>query len=46
MPASLDSQFAALEPPFGEPDVLEVSAEADLDTMILQLAAHLSGARS
>jgi gluconokinase len=43
MPASLvDSQFAALEPPSGEPDVLEVSAEADLNTMIPPLAARLS----
>jgi gluconokinase len=42
MPASLvDSQFAALEPPDGETDVIAISAEADLDTAIPQLAERL-----
>ena len=42
MPASLvDSQFAALEPPTGEPDVVELSAEADLAAEIPPLAARL-----
>jgi gluconokinase len=42
MPASLvDSQFAALEPPRDEPDVVAVSAEADLATAIPALAAQL-----
>ena len=42
MPASLvDSQFAALEPPRGEADVVELSADADLDAAIPELAAML-----
>jgi len=42
MPASLvDSQFAALEPPRDEPDVIELSAEADLTTAIPALAKRL-----
>ena len=45
LPASLvDSQFAALEPPWGECDVIEVSAEANLERMIPRLAARLAGA--
>jgi gluconokinase len=44
MPASLvDSQFAALEPPRDEPDVVELSAEADLAAAIPPLAARLQG---
>ena len=44
MPASLiDSQFAALEPPRDEPDVVELSAEADLAKTIPSLAARLGG---
>ena len=43
MPASLvESQFAALEPPEGEADVITVSADADLDTEIPALAARLA----
>ena len=42
MPASLvDSQFATLEPPRDEPDVIELSAEADLATAIPALAKRL-----
>jgi gluconokinase len=42
MPASLvDSQFAALEPPNGEPDVIATPADADLDAEIPRLAARL-----
>jgi gluconokinase len=42
MPASLvDSQFAALEPPTGESDVIELSADADLATAIPALAERL-----
>ena len=42
MPASLvDSQFAALEPPTGEPDVIAISADADLAAAIPPLAARL-----
>jgi len=45
MPATLmASQFAALEPPQDEPDVVEVSAEADLETIIPQLVARLGAA--
>jgi gluconokinase len=44
MPASLvDSQFAALEPPDGEADVIAISAEADLAAAIPQLALRLRG---
>jgi gluconokinase len=44
MPASLiDSQFAALEPPEGEADVIEASAESELDALIPLVAARLSG---
>ena len=47
MPASLvDSQFAALEPPKGEDDVVAMPADADLDTMIPQTVAHLAGGSS
>ena len=43
MPASLvDSQFATLEPPHGEADVVEISAEADLAVAIPALAARLA----
>jgi gluconokinase len=42
MPASLvDSQFASLEPPTGEPDVIATPADADLDAEIPRLAARL-----
>lgn len=42
MPASLvDSQFAALEPPKGEADVIEFAADSDLATAIPRLAAEL-----
>jgi carbohydrate kinase (thermoresistant glucokinase family) len=42
MPASLvDSQFAALEPPEGEADVIAISAEADLAVAIPLLAERL-----
>ena len=44
MPAALvDSQFAALEPPAGEPDAIEVSAAGDLAAAIPRLAARLGG---
>jgi gluconokinase len=47
MPASLvASQFAALEPPAAEPDVFEVSAEADLQRAIPRLVALLGGVRA
>jgi carbohydrate kinase (thermoresistant glucokinase family) len=43
MPASLvDSQFAALEPPDGEPGVIATPADADLDATIPALAARLA----
>jgi len=43
MPASLvDSQFAALEPPDGEPDVIVLAADADLRAAIPKLADELS----
>jgi gluconokinase len=43
MPASLvDSQFAALEPPDGETDVITMPAEADLASAIPKLAAELT----
>jgi gluconokinase len=46
MPASLvDSQFSALEPPEGEPDVLTLSAEGDL-SKINQLAQKIKGGRA
>ena len=42
MPASLiDSQFATLEPPRDEPDVIPVSAGADLATAVPSMAARL-----
>ena len=44
MPASLvDSQFATLEAPDGEPDVVVTPADADLDAEIPRLAAELKG---
>jgi len=44
MPASLvDSQFATLEPPDGERDVVAMPADADLDAAIPKLAAELMG---
>jgi gluconokinase len=44
MPASLvDSQFATLEPPDGEPDVVVMPADAELDAAIPKLAAELTG---
>jgi len=43
MPASLvDSQFAALEPPRGEADVIEVLAETDVAALIPLLVLRLS----
>jgi gluconokinase len=46
MPASLvDSQFAALEPPRDEPDVITISAHADLDEEIPRLAERLREGR-
>jgi gluconokinase len=43
MPASLvDSQFAALEPPDGETDVVAMAADADLASAIPKLAAELA----
>ena len=45
MPASLvDSQFAALERPTGEPDVITAPPEARLPASIATLAAQLGGA--
>jgi len=42
MPASLvDSQFATLEAPRDEPDVIEVSAERPLDSLVAELTARL-----
>jgi gluconokinase len=42
MPASLvDSQFAALEPPEGEADVITTSADADLDAEIPRLVERI-----
>ncbi len=42
MPASLvDSQFATLEPPRGEGDVIEIDAGSDLATSVPHLAARL-----
>jgi len=46
MPASLvDSQFAALEPPRDEPDVITISAHAELDAEIPRLAERLREGR-
>ena len=43
MPASLvDSQFAALEPPVRETDVITAAADADLDAAIPQLVAEFA----
>ncbi len=43
MPASLvDSQFAVLEPPVGEADVVTVAADAGLDVAIPRLAEELT----
>ena len=42
MPAALvDSQFATLEPPRGEGDVIEIAADTDLATSVPPLAAQL-----
>lgn len=42
MPASLvDSQFATLEPPVGEGDVIDIAADSDLAISVPQLAARL-----
>jgi carbohydrate kinase (thermoresistant glucokinase family) len=42
MPASLvDSQFASLEPPDGEPDVVAAAADSDLDAEVAGIAARL-----
>jgi gluconokinase len=41
MPASLvDSQFAALEPPDGEPDVITAPADGEVDVEVARLAAR------
>jgi len=46
MPASLvDSQFAALEPPDGEADVIAISADAELDAEIPMLAERIRAGR-
>jgi gluconokinase len=46
MPASLvDSQFATLEPPTGEPGVVTLPADADLDAAIPKVTAELTGTR-
>jgi gluconolactonase len=46
MPASLvDSQFAALEPPDGETDVVTMAADADLAPALPKLAAELEPAQ-
>ncbi|MBV9286716.1 MAG: gluconokinase, partial [Hyphomicrobiales bacterium] len=43
MPASLvDSQFATLEPPDGEKDVITLMADADLEKSIPELSAKLA----
>jgi gluconokinase len=45
MPASLiDSQFAALEDPGGESDVVAIAADADLDRDLSQAIVRLGGA--
>jgi gluconokinase len=45
MPASLvDSQFATLESPIGEPDVISIAADADLDAEIPRLADRVRSA--
>ncbi len=45
MPASLvESQFATLEPPDGEPDVVTMPADADLDAAIPKLVLELRSA--
>ena len=42
MPASLvNSQFAVLEAPRGDADVIEISSEADLTTLIPQWAGRV-----
>jgi len=47
MPASLvDSQFAALEPPDGEDDVVAMAADADVDHAIARLIARLAAGRA
>lgn len=44
MPASLvDSQFAALEPPLGEGDVVTMAADADIATRLPQAIHALKG---
>jgi gluconokinase len=45
MPASLvDSQFAALEPPDGEADVIAMPADTELDAAIPKIAVELKAA--
>jgi gluconokinase len=39
----VDSQFATLEPPDGEPNVIVIPADADLAAAIPKLAAELKG---
>jgi gluconokinase len=47
MPASLvDSQFATLEEPEGESDVVAIAADADLDRDLPQVLRRLGGAKS
>lgn len=42
MPASLvDSQFATLEPPLGEPDVVTTRADGSIEAKVAGLAEHL-----
>jgi carbohydrate kinase (thermoresistant glucokinase family) len=44
MPASLvDSQFATLEAPKDEPDVIEDSAESPVDSLVAELTLRLRG---
>lgn len=44
MPASLvDSQFATLEPPDGEPNVIVIPADADLGAALPKLGSELKG---
>jgi gluconokinase len=44
MPASLvDSQFATLEPPLGETDVVTLAADVDLDAAVPERARDLAG---
>jgi gluconate kinase len=47
MPASLvDSQFAALEPPEGESDVVTMAADAELPGAAVEVARRVGGGRA